>query len=179
MAQPFHRLFYALVPPEQQVTAINRIDRLFAHLGSPVRADRRHITLAITGDYRDFPSGLASRLMEIGDACRLFPLSVALDLLFGTETSVSLRPTRKDALVELHRLLAEKALDCDLKLREGWWFYPHMTLRYWNGRRFKKGVDPIIWKADELVLVHSVVGRTEHHILKRWPLDSGISPTIH
>jgi RNA 2',3'-cyclic 3'-phosphodiesterase len=179
MAQPVHRLFYALVPPEQQVTTIDRLDRLFGHLGSPVRPDRRHITLAITADYRDFPAELASRLVDVGDSCPLFPLSVALDLLVGTETSVSLRPTRKDALVELHRLLAEKALDRGIPMREGWWFYPHMTLRYWSGRRFKKGVEPIVWNADELVLVHSVVGRTEHHVLRRWSLDGGVSPTIH
>lgn len=179
MAQPRHRFFYALVPPEQQVTAIDRIDRLFANLGSPVRADRRHITVAITGDYRNYPADLATRLVEAGDSCRLCRLPVALDQLVGTETSVSLRPTRKDALIELNQLLSEKALDCGIPLREGWWFYPHMTLRYWSGRRFKKGVDPIIWSANELVLVHSVVGRTEHHILKCWPLDSGISPTIH
>src|SRR5947209_9768000 len=96
VTQPLHRFFYGLVPPKQQVPAIDRIDRLFGHLGSPVRADRRHMTLAITGDYREYPEELVTRLREAGDGCSMFPLAVALELLVGTETSVSLRPRCKD-----------------------------------------------------------------------------------
>jgi 2'-5' RNA ligase len=45
-----------------------------------------------------------------------------------------------------------------------------VTLGYREGRPFSERVDAIGWRCTEFVLIHSVVGRTEHHVLRRWPL---------
>ncbi len=178
--RPCHRLFFALQPPEPQGDAIEAISRLFPNQGSPVRRDRRHLTMLITDDYRHYPAMLESALISVGDSVSPPPVNVALRELVGTETSVSLRPKGPaEALIELHRALACEALVRSIPLRRDWWFYPHMTLLYRDGRRFTKSLDPIVWRADELVLIHSHVGRTRHRILKRWPLGLSGSATIH
>lgn len=47
---------------------------------------------------------------------------------------------------------------------------PHMTLLYDSRWVATSTVEPVAWTAREFVLVHSLVGKTQHVILQRFPL---------
>jgi len=54
----------------------------------------------------------------------------------------------------------------------GFRFDPHVTLAYGQEDGFRHQVWPISWRAEEFVLIHSLVGLTEHVELGRWPLEA-------
>jgi RNA 2',3'-cyclic 3'-phosphodiesterase len=50
-------------------------------------------------------------------------------------------------------------------------FTPHMTLLYDRKAVPPTSLDtPVSWTASEFLLIHSVLGKTEHRIIDRWPL---------
>ena len=49
-------------------------------------------------------------------------------------------------------------------------FTPHLTLLYDKVLPDDQDIEPIAWTAREFVLLRSVVGRTRHDVLGRWPL---------
>jgi RNA 2',3'-cyclic 3'-phosphodiesterase len=49
-------------------------------------------------------------------------------------------------------------------------FQPHVTLAYDKLRLKPFAVEPVSWTVREFVLVHSLLGRTTHIPLGRWPL---------
>jgi 2'-5' RNA ligase len=49
-------------------------------------------------------------------------------------------------------------------------FTPHLTLLYDNRYVEGRDVEPIAWSVREFVLIHSVLGKTRHIHLGRWPL---------
>jgi len=51
-------------------------------------------------------------------------------------------------------------------------FTPHLTLRYERTLVPEQSVAPIAWTVGEFVLVHSLLGKTEHRMLQRWTLSS-------
>ena len=51
-------------------------------------------------------------------------------------------------------------------------FTPHLTLLRDRYRVSERPIEPIEWTVREIVLVHSLLGRTEHRHLARWTLDA-------
>ena len=49
-------------------------------------------------------------------------------------------------------------------------FEPHVTLAYDARTIAPHEVAPIVWRAREFVLVHSLLGKTQHMTLGRWAL---------
>jgi RNA 2',3'-cyclic 3'-phosphodiesterase len=168
--QPCHRFFFALRPPLAEARRIGLVrDRLVPE-GVPVLNDRLHVTLAITRDYAAPAHDVAERLQAIGDRIDGDPFTLSLDRLSGGTESVALRPSRRPpALAAL-----QQRLDAELRYwglrRDGWEFNPHVTLGYRRGGVFIEPVAPITWEAREMVLIHSIVGRTQHVELGRWML---------
>lgn len=168
--QPCHRFFFAVRPP---VIESRRIGLVRDHLlqgGTPVANDRLHLTLAITGDYAARPDDVIDRMLAIGGATAGDPFALTLDRASGSAGSIALRPShRPAALSALHRTLDSQLRYWGLA-REGWTFNPHVTLGYRSGRVFIEPVAPIGWQVHEMVLIHSVVGKTCHVELGRWAL---------
>ena len=50
-------------------------------------------------------------------------------------------------------------------------FQPHITLTYDPVRVKPRAVEPIAWTVKDLVLIHSMLGKTTHSHLGRWPLS--------
>ena len=46
-----------------------------------------------------------------------------------------------------------------------------MTLFYRNGEPFSRPVRPVRWIAEEFVLIHSIVGRTQYDVLGCWRFE--------
>lgn len=165
-----HRLFFALRPASAGVPGIrshrNRIEQGHGH----VRDDRLHVTLGITTDFPMFPDSVAEAMQAIGAAVTIGPVPVVLDRLVGTARSVALRPDRpSQKLRDLHHQLDAPLTRLGLR-RPDWEFSPHVTLAYRDGVSFEQRIDPIAWDSGDFVLIHSLVGQTEHRELARWPL---------
>lgn len=169
-SQILHRLFFALVPPRR---AVDRLAAVRDGLGwrSKVGNGRFHITLGISEDFSTFDPSLAAALRAMGDCAGGEPLRIVLDRLAGSASSVALRPARAPpALRSLQRGLGEGLRRTGIA-RQAWRFNPHLTLGYRDAAPFGKAVEPIAWEARDFVLIHSVVGRTIHRELARWPLS--------
>lgn len=141
--------------------------------GQHVRDDRLHLTLGITDDFDTFPDHEAAAMRAAGDAVRGAPQPIVLDQVSAGTRSIVLRPSR--TLRDLHtfeRGLSRLALARRASLRRRS-FSPHVTMVYRDGRAFTRLTDPVRWTADELVLIHSEVGASRHHVLGRWPLLGG------
>jgi 2'-5' RNA ligase len=47
-------------------------------------------------------------------------------------------------------------------------FTPHVTLQYVNEPVAEEVVSPISWTVSDFVVIHSLLGRSEHRTLRRW-----------
>lgn len=165
-----HHLFFALKPPLAQARQIGLIRDRIERPDAIVSNERLHVTLAITRNYPELPAEVAARMTAIGESVAADPFGIAFDRLSGGERSVALRPSRRPpALRALQKQLDDALAYWNLR-RAGWSFNPHITLAYWRRQPLLMPIAPIGWEARELVLVHSVVGRTLHIELGRWPL---------
>jgi RNA 2',3'-cyclic 3'-phosphodiesterase len=167
---PLNRLFFALLPAPQTRALIAWLRDQRREIASIVANDRLHGTLGITPDFPDFPDALAQRMLAIGDAVAAEPIDVRLDRLSGSNGSLALRSARMlRGLGDLGRQLQLPMQRAGI-LRPAWNFNFHVTLGYREGRAFTENIDPIAWNCSEFVLIHSLVGRTQHRVLRSWPL---------
>lgn len=165
-----HRFFFCLRPPALVAAAVGRFRESLGLAGGAVSDERLHLTLAITDDHPAYPRSLVDRLLEIGDATSAEPVAVTLDRLSSNGSVVALRPSRSlPQLAALRRELGRR-FSCSGIQREGWRFNPHVTLTYRKCQPFLRHVAPFVWEAAEVVLVHSLLGKTKHVELGRWPL---------
>jgi 2'-5' RNA ligase len=58
-----------------------------------------------------------------------------------------------------------------VRAKGGAGFVPHMTVLYDRQALAPRPVDPIRLEIREVALVDSLVGRGEHRVLRRWPLN--------
>jgi len=167
-----HRYFFALLPPPIEARrVVHAAARWFAS-GTPVRADRLHITMFILPDFAEVPRGLEDALRKVGAHVAAAPVAVALDRVSAGTRSIALRPSRKiGELDSLHRELGAHSRAIGISSRAGYHFNAHMTLGYRDDAPFGKAIPPFAWTATELVLIHSHVGRTRHEAVARWPLS--------
>lgn len=173
MSRPVHchRLFFAARP---SLTLARQI----AHSGlwdgpedKALRPDQLHMTIDILDDFPSFPERVAEMLCDAAETVSADPVPIALDQRVASNRSVALRPRRRlrefGALYERIETARRRA---GLAQRHGYRMSPHLTLGYVDGRPSVRMIEPIAWTADEFVLIHSLVGRSEHRVLGRWPL---------
>lgn len=165
-----HRFFFGLVPGLRERTAMGLHRDGLVGVKDPVVNARLHLTLAITDDYRDYPTDLEAELRAIGAGIAGDPVVVMLDQIVASGELVALRPSRSSTAVRALQAPLQKAMSHVRLLREGWAFNPHVTLAYRKGAPFSRRVSPIGWESRDVVLVHSVVGQNRHEHLARWPL---------
>lgn len=168
--QHCHRLFFALKPSriEANLTGLFR-DATGIALNA-VANDRLHVTLGITNNYAALPADVAQRMLTIGEHLAGDPFLLSLDRLSGSGQSIALRPNKRPPALSA----MQKQIDDQLRywnlMRTNWSFNPHVTLGYRPGLSFLKPVTPLEWDVHDVVLIHSVVGATQHNELGRWPL---------
>ena len=166
-----HRYFYALLPLEDVGRRAGVLRNAFADAGGTVRDERLHVTLGITDDFAERPAAVVDRLLGIGDAIDAEPFALVLDRLSGNGRTIALRPSRTPpGLTALQRRLDQQMRYWNIR-RPGWTFNPHMTLVYRAHQEFLRPIEPVAWEATELVLIHCLVGRTQHRVLGTWPLQ--------
>jgi len=174
-----HRYFYALQPSPAKLEAIAAHRDAFPGGYSHVSDERIHLTVAVTHDFDKHDERIVQVLKAIGNRAAVDPFRVTLDRISGSSNpddknrgSIALRASRKPAgLSDLNLQLSAPMGHWGL-LRDGWSLHPHTTLLYWQGQPFLRPIQPISWLAIELVLIHSIVGETEHIECGRWRLES-------
>ncbi|MEA3014769.1 MAG: 2,3-cyclic 3-phosphodiesterase [Sphingomonadales bacterium] len=165
---PYFRLFFALLPPPDAAAEIGWWRDWSGGQSGPVGDDRLHITFLRIGDFAASPSGLIARLAAIMARLSLPACRIVLDrMVFDAEAARLVASERIAALAAAQRRLRD-GLGLPSRAR----FSPHVTLHYHPGPGGETWIDAISWRATELVLIESVVGRRVHEIRGRWPLRS-------
>jgi 2'-5' RNA ligase len=175
------RLFFALLPEFDDAHRLAQFAVELctaAKLGAKLQGPRRlHVSLQMVAEFRDgIPAPLVTAVSNRAARVNHPAFDVAFDraLTFerkhGPSPGVLLGGSNIDPLLSLHEVLW-KSLD-------GWVprgatpppYLPHMTLFY-GDTMTPCPVPPVAWRAREIVLMHSVVGLTEHRRLASWPLS--------
>src|SRR3546814_658742 len=102
-----------------------------------------------------------------------------LDRLSGGGGPIVLRPSRRIvALGALHHAIGDRIRAVGLRPRAGYRFQPHLTVGYRNGLALNESTAPVAWRATDIVLIHSHVGRTRHDLVGRWPLTGAVDSQL-
>lgn len=179
--QTIERLFVGLMLPaaqaEQAAEVRRRSKDLYGLGGGEVRTDRLHITLIHVGDYAgSIRADVAATVSEVIAETERPSFVVSFDrvgsfggapgkhphVLLGDAGLESLKAYRRDLWDAIHRRLKKTLSNPQ--------FNPHVTLMYGDARLPERAVAPISWRATEVELIHSEVGRSTYHTLGRWPL---------
>ena len=172
-------LFFAVLPDANTAAGIAKLGQQMCGemrpKSKPHAANRLHVTLQHLGN---FAGGLPQELVDVAikaaASIRMEPFVVEFDhaltfakkprpgtlVLGGTEGLVGLY-TLHDALVGA---LQNAGFDLTSE------FTPHVTLAYGMPWIDKRPIEAASWNVREFVLMHSLLGRTRHIALERWPL---------
>jgi 2'-5' RNA ligase len=176
------RLFFGIFPDGSTASRIAMLAeglRAEENLrGRPLATDRFHITLNHLGDFPELPQDVIRAASQAAAAMAMAPFEVTFD------RAASFSPEKKRNLplvllgdkdsTPLHRFndalnleLAKAGLKRMMKTQ----FTPHVTLLYDDATVLARAAGPVTWTVNEFVLVHSLLGQTEHRHLHTWSLQ--------
>jgi RNA 2',3'-cyclic 3'-phosphodiesterase len=177
---PTDRLFFALFPsPAAAATIAAQAHRLRTHHGlegDPLLTHRFHVSLHHLGDYFGLPPGLVATAREAATAMALASFDVSFDRALSFRRNAPTRPlvlrSRSDdePLKRFHQDLRLALIKAGIGHYASRRFTPHVTLLYDAREVAEQKIDAVRWTVREFVLVHSLIGQTEHRILGRWAL---------
>jgi RNA 2',3'-cyclic 3'-phosphodiesterase len=178
-------LFFAVLPDANTAGSIAKFARQICgetrSNGKPLAANRLHVTLQHLGNFAGgLPQAQVDAAIKAAASVRLAPFSVEFDhvlsfalkprpgplVLGGGEGVVGLH-TLHEALA---RALQNEGFGDPTALPNVAHYTPHVTLAYSMPWIAARPVDAANWNVRELVLIHSLLGRTRHVALARWPL---------
>lgn len=169
------RLFFAVRPDEETAARVCtlRRDLCTRHglIGTRVRREHLHVTLHHVGDAAEPPPAeVIQTLARRASYLEMPPFNICFNgakslsggafVLFGDEGVAGLEALS----LRLGELLIAPGM------RRPRPFMPHMTLIRSLKRLPPIKIEPITWRAIEVVLVHSLLGRTTHIDVARIPL---------
>jgi 2'-5' RNA ligase len=172
--RPTDRLFLAALPDPETAARIGDLARRLriGHglSGQPLRPEHFHVTLHHVGDDVTPPtSSVVNAVIDRLSTLTMPPFRVAFDRV-GSFKNGAFVLRGDESLIGLEVL--QQRLSDALDARPGMArpFTPHVTLLR-DGRRIEEHeIEPIAWTVKEVVLVHSLLGRTRHHHVARLPL---------
>ncbi|MGH8049045.1 MAG: RNA 2',3'-cyclic phosphodiesterase [Arenimonas sp.] len=182
--QPFeHNYFFALSPDaevRQQLSQVADDLRVSDSLnGSWIASERYHLTLHHLGQFPEARPDLVKRALAAANTVRMQGFNIKLDHFMSFESKTGKFPcvlTSKYELAELKnfwQLLKESLYAQRLGQYVANSFTPHTTLLYSRQPIVKThAVVPIQWPVKDFVLIESLVGKSEHIELGRWPLSA-------
>ncbi len=178
---PRDRIFFALKPAAEVVPAIDALDHeLQRRYGWPdkgkVAAKRLHITLHHLGDHAGVPQDLVARAKTVAQSVKAEPFDVAFDRVMTFTRSKKPVPTvlassqDNQPLVAFQKHLGDRLRAAGMAHCVDVRFTPHVTLHYADRPVTEEAVPALSWAVTEFVLIHSLLGRSEHRILGAWAL---------
>ena len=144
------------------------------HLTSwPCATSLLHVSLRHIGDFNGIPGGLVDQLWEAATSVAQRPFDVSFDRVTSFQNCIVL--VGDDGMGGVRTL--ERALSDALetgKIREpSRSFNPHVTLMYDRTPIPAEPLrQPVRWKVDEFMLIHSLLSESKHVMLKTFPLRS-------
>jgi len=173
------RLFFAVMPPpavaERSAKLAEHVRAQFGLSGRPRPTGHLHVTLHHLGDF----AGLPAQRIAAASAAAAELRVAAFAARFERVGSFAGRAARSPCVLlgdpaaagwtHLHGELGKRLAAAGV-LRPERAFVPHVTLLYDARAIATQPVDPIDWPVRELLLIHSLLGRTEYRVLGRWPL---------
>lgn len=172
LAIPTDRLFLAIFPDPAYAM---RFEAFAAnHLaargmeGKPVEAGRLHLTLFHLGDYTELPPGLTTQAAEALRQLDAESFAIRFDQIgsFNNRSThgdfVLTASDGNEALHALRRQLGVHLNAAALSSHTKGSFTPHMTLAYNKPAVPFQYIEPVMWPAHEVVLIHSLLGKTRH-----------------
>jgi 2'-5' RNA ligase len=176
------RLFFAVHPDADAALRIAAlVQSLRRPLGLRSRAiggERSHVTLLFVGSWAQPPDGLVQKLQQAGSAAALTDVA-SFELHFDRVASFNRRPSNRPIVLlsdpaspvaKLHARLAEELRSRDVPFDSSTAYTPHLTLMYDDAKVDPQPVEGIGWTVREFALMQSLVGRSTHRVLGRWPL---------
>ncbi|MFJ2988300.1 RNA 2',3'-cyclic phosphodiesterase [Collimonas sp. NPDC087041] len=178
--RPTDRLFFALIPAAEAAAAIVRQGRLlqeeFGIKSRLIGVDRAHVTLSHVGDYLELPQDVVTAAMNAAASVRAEPFDVTFERVLNFHGRPRNRPLvlvggdGVAALTAFQRTLAKALQRAGIRSANSH-YTPHVTLLYNKYNVPSRDIEPISWTVREFALVHSLLGRTRHVTLARWPLQ--------
>jgi len=174
------RIFFAALPDEETASRIHalaaKLKQANGFTGTQILPEHLHVTLFHLGDWAALPLPIveaAARAAE-GAAATTPPFEVAFARSESFRNSTGVYPfvLAGDASQwrGLHDALGAALTRAGLGGATKGEFKPHITLLRDEGRAKPLPVAPIVWQVRDFVLVHSLLGKTTHIHLGRWPL---------
>ena len=182
MALTTHRLFFAVRPPPEVAAAIGQVAagaRSSGLLrGHWLQAAKYHITVHFLGGFAFVPEDLVERARSAADALRFAAFDIVLDRMTsfpGRRQSPCIlccTPAAAAALRDLWSVLRAGCDNAGATAPQQDTFVPHLTIAYAN-RALPEPIpiEPLRWRADEFLLLHSDVSAASHKPLGSWALE--------
>jgi 2'-5' RNA ligase len=174
------RLFFAVRPDTQtagHLVELARAVRATHHMrGNPLSADRVHVTLHHLGDHAGLPESLVATASGVASKMATLPFDVGFDCVASFPGRARKRPCvlrgegegTNAPLRAFQSALGERLREAGLGRFVERRFTPHVTLLYDERTIAPEPVTRIGWRARDFVLVHSLIGRSEHRVLGCW-----------
>jgi 2'-5' RNA ligase len=178
-ARSWDTVFLALQPPP---VVTQQISKLAWHLhdkhrlqGMPLRTRCFHISLLGIGRRGQLSSETMVAVSAAATSLSISPFRVCFDraisfrgranrplVLVGDDGVDGIRVLRRELMTALHEI--------GFSTRGSLEFTPHITLLYDEQDVREQAVEEVGWTVRELVMLHSLHGRSQHVALARWAL---------
>lgn len=174
------RLFLAVFPDGEAAAQISALAaaQCARHglRGKPLAPERFHVTLFHLGDWAGLRQDVVDAATRAAARMRAAPFEVMFDRVASFDGRRDKLPfvLRSDggnaALRAFRADLGARLGEEGVRLSEATGFEPHVTLAYDARKVVAEAVAPVVWRVDEFVLIHSLLGQTRHLRLGRWAL---------
>lgn len=177
-----HNYFFALSPNpglrKQLALVADELKTANALEGSWISSERYHLTLHHLGQFPEIRTDLVNRAIAAANKIQTQAFDIKLDqfMCFDSKTGkfpcVLTSTTESLALKNFWQLLKNNLFAVRLGQNLTNNFTPHATLLYSRQPVIETHITtPIHWRVTDFVLIESLVGKSEHIELGRWPLS--------
>ncbi|HEX7932614.1 MAG TPA: 2'-5' RNA ligase family protein [Paraburkholderia sp.] len=184
---PTDGLFFAVFPDANTAAGISKLAQGLCGKSrtrsKPLAASRLHVTLHHLGVFAGgLPAACVDAAMRAAGSIRMAPFTVE----FETVVSFAAKPRPGPLVLSggegvaglhvLHDALGDALQNCGIETRAAaaaLAYTPHVTLAYGLPWAAARPVEPVCWNVRGFALIHSLLGRTRHIVLARWPLEGG------
>lgn len=174
------RLFLAVFPDGETAVQLSELAAVqcarHGLRGKPLAAARFHVTLFHLGDWAGLREDVVNAATRAAARMRAAPFEVTFDRVASFDGRRDKLPfvLRADggnaALRAFHADLGARLGEEGLRLPATTGFEPHVTLAYDARKVAAESVAPVVWRVEEFVLIHSLLGKTRHLRLGSWVL---------
>ncbi|HEY2033134.1 MAG TPA: 2'-5' RNA ligase family protein [Rhizomicrobium sp.] len=172
------RIFLAALPDTATAERIHALaealKREHGFTGNLILPEHLHVTLFHLGDWAVLPEEIVNLASAAASQVHVPAFDVTFKRAESFRNSTGVYPfvltSDKSQWQALHEALRAALTNAGLGGATRGDFEPHITLTYDPVRVKPHAIAPITWLVIDFVLIHSVLGKTTHNHLGRWPL---------